>query len=304
MIPKKPFKPALSDISDFEARSAKYVQYVTKIQQNRFTTGFHIVDREIRGIGAGEMMIIGAYSGTFKSAYLQNLLMGYSMRSGLYSLFFSLEMPDEKIFEREMQIANRISGGDVEDAIVKITKDTVAYSMKCKASGSSKVLSIERPKLSLEHIAEYISLAKVKYELGVVAIDYLGLMKGDRGRSSADLTEDMSNGAKELAKETKLPVVILTQINRAAAKAQSDDGSEIELHHLKYGGEAGADIVLGLYKDPCDDVILKVLKNRGGAINKRWKADLLPHALKFEGFDEYTPPKRKKKGDDDGLPTF
>lgn len=299
---KQPFKPKFSDISDFNARSAKYVEYAKRLTQNRFTTGFDIVDRSIRGVGAGEVMIIAAYSGTFKSAYLQNMLMSYSLRSQLYSLFFSLEMPDEKIFEREMQIANDVTGYEVERQVNNITQTIVDMSMKAKTMGAGKVLSIERPKLTLDHIAEYVELAKVRYELGVIGIDYLGLMKGQAGRSSADLTEDMSNGAKELAKMTKLPVVLLTQINRTAAKAQSEEGAEIELHHLKYGGEAGADIVLGLYKDCQDSIILKVLKHRSGETNKRWKADITAQSLRFEGFENYIPVKKNKKNNDYDLP--
>lgn len=300
---KKPFKPSIDDISDIEARCKKYGAYVTNIQCNRFTTGFPIVDAEIRGIGAGEVMLVAAYSGTFKSAYLQNLMMGYAVRSKLHSLFFSLEMPDEKIFEREMQIANDLSGPEIESMVIAREAKFLRHYDAAKFSGSSRVLTIERPKLSLGHIGDYIELAKSKYDLGMVGIDYLGLMKGDTGRSSSDLTEDMSNGAKELAKEYKLPVVMLTQINRAAAKAQSEDGAEIELHHLKYGGEAGADIVLGLYRDADDAVILKILKNRGGSINKRFKAQISPHSLKFDGFENYNPPKKKKGGDYE-MPNF
>lgn len=292
---KQPFKPMLSDISDFSARAAKYNEYVKRVEKQRFTTGFDIVDKDIRGIAAGEMMIIGAYSGTFKSAYLQNILMSYSARSGLHSLFFSLEMPNEKVFEREIQIANSISGKEVEYRTLNVSTKTLDLTNVCRMSGAGKVLSVERPKLTLEHIAEYIELAKVKYELGVVGIDYLGLLKGGVGRSSADLTEDMSNGAKELAKESKLPIILLTQINRGAARAQTDEGAEIELHHLKYGGEAGADVVLGLYRDKEESLVLKVLKNRGGIINKQYKAELIPHAMRFEGFSEYTPPKKGSK---------
>ena len=293
---KGPFKPMLSHITDFNGRSEKYTAYVKKVEQSRFTTGFDIVDKDIRGIAAGEMMIISAYSGTFKSAYLQNILMGYSSRSGLYSLFFSLEMPNEKVYEREMQIANSITSKEVEHRALNVHQRTLDQLNKCRTSGASKVLTVERPKLTLEHIAEYIELAKVKYELGVVGIDYLGLMKGGAGRSSADLTEDLSNGAKELAKEANLPVILLTQIYRAAARAQSDEGSEIELHHLKYGGEAGADIVLGLYRDQEESLVLKILKNRGGVINKRYKAEIIPHAMRFEGFSDYIPPPKKRGG--------
>lgn len=292
---KQSFRPSLPDISDFNQRSTKYMDYVSKIDAQRFTTGFDIVDRDIRGIGSGELMIIAAYSGTFKSAYLQNLLMSYSARSGLYSLFFSLEMPNTKIFEREMQIANCITGSEVEYQMNNTSTRTLELSNKAKSSGAGKVLTVERPKLNLHHIAEYIRLAQCKYDLGVVGIDYLGLMRGETGRSSADLTEDLSNGCKELSKEVGLPIILLTQINRAAAKAQTEEGSEIELHHLKYGGEAGADLVLGLYRDQNDILVMKILKNRGGIIGRRYQADLTPHALKFNGFSEYTPPKKESK---------
>lgn len=301
---KKTFKPMLSDIADFDKRSDKYRSYIDRIQQNRFTTGYSLLDDEIRGVGPGEMMIIAAYSGTFKTAALQNMLMSYSRRSSLYSLFFSLEMPDEKLFEREMQIANSITGQEVEYRAVNVSQQTLDYTNNCRLKGANKILSVERPKLSLDHMAEYISLAKVKYELGVIGIDYLGLMKGVSGRSSADLTEDMSNGAKELAKEFKLPVIILTQINRAAAQAQTDEGAEIQLHHLKYGGEAGADVVLGMYKDTEEALVLKTLKNRGGPINKKFRANITAHALRFESFTEYVPPPKKKRGNGYDLPSF
>ena len=293
---KKPFKPSLDDITDFEGRCLAYGKHVNSILQNRFTTGFPIIDAEIRGIGAGEVMLIAAYSGTFKSAYLQNLMMGYSVRSKLHSLFFSLEMPNEKVFEREMQIANGLTGDEVESMTIARDAKFLGHYQNAKSSGASRVLCVERPKLTLNHIGDYITMAQGKYEIGMAGIDYLGLMKGETGRSSADLTEDMSNGAKELAKECRLPVVMLTQINRAAAKAQSEDGAEIELHHLKYGGEAGADIVLGLYRDADENVILKVLKNRGGATNRRFKANISKHSLKFDGFEYYNPPKKKKGG--------
>jgi len=293
---KKAYKPVLADISTFDNRATKYASYVSKLQQTRFVTGYSIIDEDIRGIGAGELMIIAAYSGTFKSAYLQNMLMNYGKSSGQYALMFSLEMPDSKVFEREMQIANGAYGYQVENGVYNRTDTARGMANMAREHGGNKLLTVDRPKLTLSHVAEYICLAKERYELGVVAVDYLGLLKGDHGRSSADLTEDMSNGAKELSKEVGLPIILLTQINRAAARMQSEEGAEIEMHHLKYGGEAGADIVLGLYRDPEKSLILKVLKNRGGSTGQQYKADISAHALRFNGFEEYVVTKKDKKG--------
>jgi len=296
MTTKKQFAPKADDISDFIKRAGKYQSYVAKLEQSRFVTGFKIIDDDIRGIGPGELMMVAAYSGTFKSAYLQNMLMRYSASTKLHSMFFSLEMPDEKVFEREMQIASGVMGTEVEYHLKNTSARTRTMMEQCRNAGSGLVLTVERPKLTLDHVSSYLDIAREKgHEIGVVGIDYMGLMKHQTSKTSADAMEELSNGAKELSKEQGVPVIMLTQINRAAAKAQSEEGAEIHMHDLKYGGEAGADIVLGLYRDSEETVVLKVLKNRGGRIGQRYQADITTHALRFNDFYEYVPIKKKRK---------
>ena len=108
------FGLSLSDIRTLEDRAKSYIYYVNKVESLRFRTGLGEIDNAIRGVAPGEVLTIIAYSGTYKSALLQNLLNGAANRTGLYQMFFSLEMPEQKVFEREVQIQCGITGREVE----------------------------------------------------------------------------------------------------------------------------------------------------------------------------------------------
>ena len=81
-----------------------------------------------------------------------------------------------------------------------------------------------------------------------------------------------------------MPVVILTQINRESAK-----NGEIETWSAKGSGavEASADYMLGIERNQAKEIIVKVLKNRSGESNLKFKADLDAKFLKFRSLEPY-----------------
>lgn len=277
---------SVKDILTLDQRKERYERYIREIDTTRFKTGFPLLDASIRGVAPGEVLTIIAYSGTFKTALLQNLLLGGAERSGFYSLFCSLEMPVEKLFERECQINGGVSGREVEDHFagrrvslgVKEGLDRVA---------SEGLLVCDQPRLTLEKIGRYIELARQKYgRIGVVGIDYLGLMHGP-GKTLFDKTAYLSTETKNLAKELGVPIILLCQINRTGATS----GGEIEMHHAKGGGdiEAGADFMLGLWRDKQDQLVCKILKNRNGPVGQNFLVELDRQALIFRGMTQYKP---------------
>lgn len=286
------------DLITFDQRAERYAKYVREVDKRRFTTGLYGVDRLIRGVAPGEVMTIIAYSGTYKSAYLQNLLHQFARRSGLFQIFFSMEMPTEKVFEREMQIAYETSGHEVETAY-KEFGDTVASMMKAAtANGSAKVLVCERTRLTIDEITRFVHLAEVKHgDVGSIGIDYLGLMRSE-GKTIFEKMSELSFSLKDMAKRLSLPVIVLGQVNRAYA---SSKGVEIEMDAAKGGGdiEAGADYMLGLMMTEDEELILKVLKNRNGPKNKYFRIDLNPRTLTISGAEEWEPPKKAKGKKDD-----
>jgi len=284
---------SVNDILTFEQRRKRYERHIQEIETARFTTGFTLLDSNIRGVAPGEVLTIIAYSGTFKSALLQNLLLGGVERSGFFSLFFPMEMPVEKVFEREMQIQGEAGGREVEDHFAnrRISASVADGLDKITAHG---LLICDRPRLTLEKIGRYIEVARQKYgRIGAVGIDYLGLMHAP-GKTLFEKTAHLSIETKNLAKELRVPIILLCQINRSGATA----GGEIEMYHAKGGGdiEAGADFMLGLWRDKQDQLVCKILKNRNGPAGQNFLVDLDRQALIFRGMTQYKPAVGQSNG--------
>lgn len=282
-----------ADLLTFDQRADRYMKFIRSVETRRFVTGLYDLDKVIRGVAPGEVMTIIAYSGTYKSAYLQHLLNQFGARTKTYQLFFSQEMPAETVFEREVQMGCRVHGSEVEKHYKDVTESTAWMHEQAEKKGSKYVLVCEKSRLTLDKMAKYCEVARAKWgEVGCIGIDYLGLMSGD-GKSIFERMADLSYGIKDMAKQLMVPIILLGQVNRGYAASK---GVEIEMDAAKGGGdiEAGADFMLGLFMHE-DDLILKVLKNRKGRKNIHFKLGLDPDTFSFAGCEPWEPPKQTKR---------
>jgi replicative DNA helicase len=268
---------SLSDITTVNQRAERYIKQVKTFDRNRFLTGHPMLDGIIRGVAPGEVLTIIAEPGGFKTAWLQNILQTGAKRTGAYSLFFSLEMPQEKVFEREVQIATGVTGRHVEQIYKECGKEAEHMQAAAYRNGSLGLLVCDKPRLDLDKISRYIDLARNKDgSVNVVGIDYAPELK-------------------HLAKEYALPLVVLCQINREGAKFKHD----IEITDAKGGGdiEASADIMLGFYSDADENLVCKILKNRNGGKGARLLCDIDRPSFRFIGMSayEYEKPESKAK---------
>lgn len=294
------------DLFTLEQRMERYIRYIRNVGTHRFRTGLGDIDNHIRGVAPGEVLTIIAYSGTFKSALLQNLLSGNAERTGLHQLFFSMEMPAEKCVEREIQMICGMEGSDVEELFKGDGwKERWQQMLKRKAD---KLLVCDKPKRSVEQIAAYVDFARSKYgPIGGIGIDYLGLMAAE-GKSLFDKVSSLSADIKSMAKEMQVPVILLGQVHRGYAASK---GLEIEMDAAKGGGdiEAGADFMLGMWAKE-ERLFAKLLKNRNGAAGDKWEIDIDRKTLQFlsatpyvgDSISEPDLSSRRRKKDD--LPDF
>jgi replicative DNA helicase len=270
---------SLSHLMTLEDRAERYIHYAKNVGTMRFRTGFGDIDNHIRGVAPGEVLTIIAYSGTFKSALLQNLLNGNAERTALQQIFFSMEMPVEKVFEREVQMQCGLTGKQVEYDYT--SKGWENHHRTMLKRGSNKVLVCDKSRLTVDRIAGYVEMARHKHgAIGGVGIDYLGLMKAE-GKSIFDKVSALSADIKGMAKELQVPVVMLCQVNRGYATSKN---LEIEMDAAKGGGdiEAGADFMLGMWAKE-DKVFAKLLKNRNGMANLKWEMEINRETLEFIG---------------------
>jgi len=271
-------------------------------------TGITEIDKRIRGVSGGEVLTIIARAGSFKTAMLQNMLLNYVNHSAWASVFFSLEMPVSSVTERYMGIIMGYEGREVEDTFLEFVKSGKqgAELDKIRSDFNARMhrIFVVPTKVSLANMKEYVKLIESEYNLkvGVIGIDYLGLI-GSEGKDEYQITSSIAVGAKDLAKEINIPIVLLCQTSR-----QGGDGDEeIALSMARGSGaiEEGADFMLGLWQSPKKDgmnrptgemdLICRILKNRKGPPGSRWKLDVNPKDFTFgEDSSEFIPVEAKK----------
>ena len=102
--------------------------------------------------------------------------------------------------------------------------------------------------ISINEIRAKCKRLKLKHNLGLVVIDYLQLMQGRRSESRQQEVSDISRSLKIMAKELDIPVIALSQLNRAPD--QRTDHRPM-LSDLRESGsiEQDADIIMFIYRD-------------------------------------------------------
>ena len=258
-----------------------YEQHVKNLGKSRFVTGLPELDGVIRGVAPGEVMMITAYSGLFKSALLQNVLLEACRRTEQHAVFFSLEMPATRVFERTVQIGTETLTYQIESDFMlrpACRERTMEDLAKIHAD---KLIVCDRPGLTIEQVEHYTRLARARFgQIGAVGIDYLGLMGADGAKGEYERISYVAENSKHLAKRLNVPVIILTQISRAAALS-----GDVGMHSAKGSGavEASADYMLCLMKNDRKELILRLAKNRNGDANIDFIVDLDAKFLKFRG---------------------
>ena len=287
---------SIADISTVNQRAERYIKQAKTFDKSRLITGYPMLDDIIRGVAPGEVLTIIAEPGGFKTAWLQNVLLADAKRTGFFSLFFSLEMPIEKVFEREAQIATGTTGRQIEAHYKAMDNRAKQIQSSVYVNGSMGLLVCDKPRLDLDKISRYIELARNKYgKVNAVGIDYMGLLAGP-GRTLFEKTAHNAPEIKHLAKEHGVPFILLCQINREGQKIRHD----IDITDAKGGGdiEASADIMLGFYSDEEENLICKILKNRNGPKGGRLLCDIDRASFRFLSMSEYKkeekPPAKKK----------
>jgi replicative DNA helicase len=286
---------SLSDLSTFKDRLDHYQNKINTVDRDRFITGYKLLDAKIRGVCPGEVLTIVAEPGGFKTAFLQNLLMNGSKRTKKQSLLFSMEMPDEKIFEREVQIECSTSGWDVERHFRAQGYYGLNIDAFTKSQGTGLTVC-SKTRLPLEKMERYIELARQKHgEMAAVGIDFIQLMPGPG--KIFDRIEHNAYGVKTLAKSLNVPIILLSQINVSGRKEKGC----ITFSDAKGGGaiEEAADIGLGFYHDKSGSLICEGLKNRNGPKGWRLEADIDRKSFKFNDFIEYEQVSQSRSTKDD-----
>ena len=208
-------------------------------------TGFSALDRTIVGLGEGDLVLIGARPGMGKTSFAMNVATNIAKSSQKNVCVFSLEMSAEQLASRMLSSEALVdsyairSGNLTTDQYKKLADAAADLSESNILIDDTTGITVTRMKAKLRRVKN----------LGLVVVDYLQLMQGERNGDNRVLeVGDISRGLKILAKELKIPVICCAQLSRGP---ESRTDKRPMLSDLRDSGaiEQDADIVMFLYRD-------------------------------------------------------
>ena len=258
------------------------------------STGLPDLDDLILGLNKSELVIIAARPGMGKTSIALNIALSVAMTQRKKVAIFSLEMSREQLVTRLLSRAALVPSQNLFTG--RLTEQQ--WRDVSSAANTLSACDILIDDNSTLTVSDMNAQCRTIRGLDLVVIDYLQLMSsaGGRGFSNESRTQavsDISRMMKVMAKQLGVPVVCLSQLNRAAEARQD---KRPLLSDLRESGsiEQDADVVIGLYREgynnrECENpnlaeaIVLKNRKGQTGTVNLTW----VPEYTSFYSVEKY-----------------
>ena len=228
-------------------------------------TGLRDLDALTMGIQPSEMFILAARPSVGKTAMALHIANHACVDCGVPTLFFSLEMTGESLIHRMLSMRTNVNGFSLRKAgglhESEINKISGQAALMCSAP-----LIISDDCYQLSDIRTQARAAVKKHGVRMIIVDYLQMVR-TRSREREQAVASISSGLKALAKELKVAVLALCQLNRGVESRESGGGRP-KISDLRESGsiEQDADVVSLMFRPFMDEdtIELIVAKQRNG----------------------------------------
>ena len=239
-------------------------------------TGFDRYDKLTSGLHEGDLSIIAARPGMGKTSFVLNVAANVASpkgrevdgdpnqrweEAGVGVVVFSLEMPREQLANRMVCSEARVDVSKMRTGYLS-PQDWSKLTQAASFLGSLPIWIDDSPGLSIIELRAKVRRLQAEFDtrdeegrkikkIGCVIIDYLQLMKGRDGVASREQEiSEISRGLKGLAKELEVPVIALSQLNRAV-ETRSEKSKRPLISDLRESGaiEQDADNIVFIYRD-------------------------------------------------------
>jgi replicative DNA helicase len=242
-------------------------------------TGFTGFDKITAGLQPENLIVVAARPGVGKTTWAVNVAVSAAVTHKIPVLIFSLEMSRYELMERMLAGESRIDSGLLKRGLIQYSdwknKIYPAGSRLAQApivvddSGAPTILDIRAKARRFRHDPRFFSIGPAQgvteqQQHGLIVVDYLQLARGATGRKDESREReiaDISRGLKALAKDLKVPVIAVSQLNRGLEKRED---KRPQLSDLRESGaiEQDADMIVFIHRD---DYFDRESENRGKA---------------------------------------
>jgi len=259
------------------------------------------------GLWPGELIVIAGRPSMGKTTFALNIARRATtddLADVKPTAIFSLEMPKEQVAKNILCAIANLSGQKMRRCDFNEEEYSVLQSA-AEALKKAPIFIDDTSALSMSQLRARCRRLRHYEDLRLVIVDYLQLMRGAQsGRINREQeVAELSRGLKALARDLKIPVVVLSQLNRSAERRENED-KRPQLSDLRESGaiEQDADVVIMLYRPEYYELEgnaksentgeALVMKNRNGPVGKivlTFRKDILR-------FDSYVQPRSVAAG--------
>ena len=213
-------------------------------------SGFTKLDRVTSGWQNSDLVIVAARPGMGKTAFALSMARNIAINHEKAIGFFSLEMSSEQLVSRliasEAELsASKLRRGDLKDY------EMVQLHEKIKQLSDAQIYIDDTPALTVFELRAKARRLVKNHNVEIILIDYLQLMSagGNAGNREQEIST-ISRSLKGIAKELKIPVIALSQVNRGVESRTGTGSKRPMLSDLRESGaiEQDADIVTFIYR--------------------------------------------------------
>jgi len=260
------------------------------------STGFSDLDNMTSGFHNGDLIVVAGRPSMGKTAFAVNIAEHAAIKVAKPVLIFSMEMPGDSLAARMMSSLGRVDQHRLRTGKLD-PEDWPRVNSAVTMLTETSLLIDDTPALNPGELRARARRVAKKYgQLGLIVVDYMQLMQipGYKENRTAEISE-ISRSLKNLAKELKVPVLALSQLNRSLEQRNT---KRPVMSDLRESGaiEQDADVILFIYRDEVynenspEKGIAEIIiaKQRNGPIGTV-KLTFLGRYTRFENFiqDKY-----------------
>jgi replicative DNA helicase len=211
-------------------------------------TGFTDLDELTTGFQEGDLVVVGARPGMGKTAFCLNIAAHVGIEIKVPVAIFSMEMSNELVVLRMICSEAEVDSKSVRSGYH--SKEDYRKLVNAAGRLAEATIFIDDGFNSVLEMRAKARRLKSEHGLGLIIVDYLQLMRGEGSHIAREqVISEISRSMKALAKDLKVPVIVISQLNRSCE--QRGDNKRPIIADLRESGaiEQDADTILFLYRD-------------------------------------------------------
>lgn len=215
-------------------------------QRRGIETGYYDLDEMLNGLQDGEMIVIAARPSMGKTAFAMNIAEAVAAQN-IPTAVFSLEMSAQQLAQRMMCSRAGIDAHLVRKSMLR-TNEYQELARMVHELRQFPIWVDDSAGLTPMELRAKARRMKRAYDIRLIVIDYLQLMDNPGVESRQQQISEISRSIKQVARDLRIPVIALSQLNRAT---EARDGHRPRMSDLRESGsiEQDADVVMLLHRE-------------------------------------------------------